>query len=112
MPGRMHVFVVFERFQVSDHFRGLAEFYRQTFFQHSRQPMRLSYWRGQRKQKMHFDDLPVSGGAEAHAVIVHRKFVADRVQLLANLRTGIRIRIVQQANRRSPSQPSASVRFD
>jgi hypothetical protein len=37
----MYVFVVFERFQVSDDFRRLAEFHGQAFFQHRCQPMRF-----------------------------------------------------------------------
>ena len=85
------MFVVFQGFQVGDHFCRPAQFHRQTFFERSCQSMRLPDRRRLREQQVHFNEIPVSRGAAAHAMIMHSKFVADCVELLADLLIGFRV---------------------
>ena len=47
------------------------------------------------KQQVHFDDLAVSRGGVADAVVVNGEFTADGVQLIANLLSGSRVGVVE-----------------
>ena len=71
MASRVNVFVVFQRFQMSNHFRRFAQLPGQAFFQCSRQAVRFSDGSRMGKEQMHFDDLAVSRRAIADSVIVH-----------------------------------------
>lgn len=54
---------------------------------------------------MHFDDLPVFGGSEAHAVLLHVQVGTDRVELGSSPAARVGIGVVQQPDSRPPNQP-------
>jgi hypothetical protein len=92
--------LVFQRFQMRDHFRGLSTGSRSSSAVAS--PVRLSHGRGVWKQQVHFNDLPVSGRAVAHPMIMRAEFVTEGIELLADLLAAFRIGVVEQAHRRPP----------
>ena len=57
--------------------------------------MGFSYGCGVGKQQVYFDDLAVSRGAVADAVVVDTEFAADSVELIANLLSGLRVGLVE-----------------
>jgi hypothetical protein len=63
--------MVFQGLQVSSDFGRHPKFGRQAFFQNRRETVSLAHRCESRKQQVHFDDLPISGGSEPHAMVLN-----------------------------------------
>src|ERR1700674_5327193 len=64
--------------------------------------------RGQaREQQMYFDDLAVSRGSEAYAMVLNSQLRANCIQLVANFPAGFGIRIIHQPDCRTPDQTAS-----
>src|SRR5208282_5956666 len=87
--------MVFQRLQVSSDFSGHPQLGGQALFKNGGQAVSLADWRLAREQQVYFDDLAISGGSEAYAVVLNVQFRANCIQLAANFPAGFRIGIIQ-----------------
>jgi hypothetical protein len=92
-------FVIFERFQVSNHFSGRGQFDRETLFEGGCHAVGFADWDGVRKQQMYFDNVPIAGGTKAHAMILHSELGTDRIQPFPNPLSGFGVGVIEQAHR-------------
>jgi hypothetical protein len=44
---------------------------------------------------VYIDDLSVAGGSKADSMVLNGQFLANRIQLIADLLTGFRIRMIE-----------------
>ena len=77
--------VVLKRLQMRDDLRGHLQIERQPLFDLGRQPVGFAQLYAVGKQKVHLDDLPVAGGAEAHPVVLRRQVPAQRASSRARI---------------------------
>src|ERR1019366_4078696 len=89
---------------MSDDLRGHPQVGRETFLQNCCEAVGLTDCCQAWEQQVYFDDLAVSGGSKANAMILNRQVRAERIQLGSNFPASFRIRIIQKPNCRTPDQ--------
>ena len=67
---------------MGDHFGGHAKLGREALLYHGRQPVGFAQRSISGEEQMYFDELPVTRGPEAHAVIIQAQLCTNRIELL------------------------------
>ena len=99
--------MVFQRFEVGDDFSGHSQLSGQAFLKNRGEGVGFADRCKPRKKQVDFNDLAITRGSEADAVVLNVEFSAEGVEVRANFAAGFRVGIVEQPDRGLPDEAAA-----